>query len=244
MLAARRDASRSERDRQTVGLRRVVVARGARVEYLTCYHRGGPDADPAPLFERARCGRLDALTVTSSEGVTHLLALPGWAVLADVPLFVPHPRIADVAQRGGFRAVIPTGPGDAGLLDGLCAFAEAAARYGYAMPVFTDVPIASDFVPPANSYSVSSQQYYGGTTASVSKTLQQGSFTALLNDGITDPLLAQEGHELWFKFFQDRARSAYEICQGKLGINRTFSVAGRPQAACVIAASSVGSRVA
>ena len=114
----------------------------------------------------------------------------------------------------------------------------------YATPVFTDVPIASDFVPPANSYSVSSQQYYGGTTASVSKTLQQGSFTALLNDGITDPLLAQEGHELWFKFFQDRARSAYEICQGKLGINRTFSVAGRPQAACVIAASSVGSRVA
>ena len=104
----------------------TLIERGAHVDYLTCYHRGGPDADPAPLFEHARRGRLDALTVTSSEGIAHLLALPGWAVLADVPLFVPHPRIAEAARRGGFATVIPTGPGDSGLLDGLRAHFAAA----------------------------------------------------------------------------------------------------------------------
>lgn len=113
----------------------------------------------------------------------------------------------------------------------------------YSTPVFADVPLASDFVPPTNSYSVSSTQYYGGTYGSTSKTLQQGSFTAYLNDGISDPLLSQEGYEIWFRFYQDRARSPYELCQGKLGIGRTFAVAGKPQAACVIAASSVGARV-
>ncbi|HND32800.1 MAG TPA: uroporphyrinogen-III synthase, partial [Myxococcota bacterium] len=68
--------------------------RGATVEYLTCYHRGGPADDPAPLVARARDGRLDALTLTSSEGVAHLAALPGAADLRPVPVFVPHPRIA------------------------------------------------------------------------------------------------------------------------------------------------------
>jgi uncharacterized protein HemX/uroporphyrinogen-III synthase len=55
----------------------TLTARGARVEYLCCYHRGGPADDPAILVDRARAGRLDALTLTSSEGVAHLLALPG-----------------------------------------------------------------------------------------------------------------------------------------------------------------------
>ncbi len=97
----------------------TLTARGARVEYLTCYHRGGPSGDLAPLVARARAGRLDALTLTSSEGVAHLLALPGAAALRAVPVFVPHPRIAAAARAGGFACVIATGPGDRGLIDGL-----------------------------------------------------------------------------------------------------------------------------
>lgn len=112
----------------------------------------------------------------------------------------------------------------------------------YATPVFAEVPLASEFVPPANTYSVSSTQVYGGTIGSTSKTLQQGSFNAFLNDGLTDPFLSVEGERLWFKFFQDRAKSANELMQGKLGITRTFSVASRPAAACVIAADQVGVR--
>ena len=109
----------------------TLTARGARVEYLTCYHRGGPADDPSPLVERARAGRLDALTLTSSEGVAHLLALPGAEVLKAVPVFVPHPRIADAAGRGGFARVVLTGPGDAGLIDGLLAHFAAGKPSTY-----------------------------------------------------------------------------------------------------------------
>lgn len=109
----------------------TLTARGARVEYLTCYHRGGPADDPSPLVERARAGRLDALTLTSSEGVAHLLALPEVNVLRAVPVFVPHLRIADAAGRGGFARVVLTGPGDAGLIDGLVAHFAAGEPSTY-----------------------------------------------------------------------------------------------------------------
>ena len=77
------------------------------------------------LIQRACAGRLDALTLTSSEGVAHLLALPGATTLTGVPVFVPHPRIAAAATEGGFTRVIATGPGDQGLLDGLVAHFSA-----------------------------------------------------------------------------------------------------------------------
>ena len=109
----------------------TLTARGARVEYLTCYHRGGPADDPAPLVERARAGRLDALTLTSSEGVAHLLALPGVDMLKAVPVFVPHPRIAAAAEEGGFAQVVLTGPGDRGLIDGLAAHFAAGKPSAY-----------------------------------------------------------------------------------------------------------------
>ena len=109
----------------------TLTARGARVEYLTCYHRGGPADDPALLVERARVGRLDALTLTSSEGVAHLLALPGVDMLKAVPVFVPHPRIAAAAEEGGFAQVVLTGPGDRGLIDGLAAHFAAGKPSAY-----------------------------------------------------------------------------------------------------------------
>ena len=109
----------------------TLTARGARVEYLTCYHRGGPADDPALLVERARAGRLDALTLTSSEGVAHLLALPGVDMLKAVPVFVPHPRIAAAAEEGGFAQVVLTGPGDRGLIDGLAAHFAAGKPSAY-----------------------------------------------------------------------------------------------------------------
>ena len=103
----------------------TLVRRGATVEYLTCYHRGGPVEDPAPLVTRARRGRLDALTLTSSEGFGHLLALPGVEALRSVPVFAPHPRIAAAARDAGFATVIATDAADRGLLDGLVAHFSA-----------------------------------------------------------------------------------------------------------------------
>lgn len=109
----------------------TLVQRGATVEYLTCYHRSGPSDDPAPLVARAHDGQLDALTLTSSEGVAYLAALPGAAELRPVPVFVPHPRIAAAARGAGFSTVIATGAGDQGLIDGLIDHFSARNHNAY-----------------------------------------------------------------------------------------------------------------
>lgn len=100
----------------------TLSERGARVAYVTCYHRGKPDADPRALFALWARGSLDAVTVTSSEGLRNLremLGTRGWSYLADTPLFVPHARIAEQAKALGLERVVLTGPGDAGLVEGM-----------------------------------------------------------------------------------------------------------------------------
>lgn len=100
----------------------TLLQRGAQVRYVTCYQRRIPAADPAPLLAAARQARLDALVLTSSEGVGNLLAMVGEAGrrdLAGVPVFVPHPRIAEAVRQAGLGPVVLTGPGDAGVMAAL-----------------------------------------------------------------------------------------------------------------------------
>jgi hypothetical protein len=113
----------------------------------------------------------------------------------------------------------------------------------YAGPIFADVALASDFVPPETSNSVTSTQVYGTTIGASSSTLNQGTFTAYLTNGVSDALVALKNATLWFKFFPDRYASPYLLCQGKLGIGRTFPVADQIQAACTISAASAASEV-
>lgn len=114
----------------------------------------------------------------------------------------------------------------------------------FAWPLFADVALASDFVPPENSYSVTSTQVYGTTIGSTSATLNQGTFTAYLNNGVTDPLVTLKGQNLWFRFYPDKYQSPYLLAQGKLGIARTFPAGNSIQAACTVSAASAGSEVA
>ena len=114
----------------------------------------------------------------------------------------------------------------------------------YASPIFSDVALASDFVPPETSHSVSSTQVYGTTLGSTSSTLGQGSFTAYLQDGVSDGLVTLKNEILWFKFYPDRYKSPYLLTQGKLGISRTFPAGDTLQAACTISASSAAVEVA
>ncbi|MFA5912073.1 MAG: uroporphyrinogen-III synthase [Burkholderiales bacterium] len=103
----------------------TLTARGAAVEYAECYRRGRPNADPAPLLARCARRELDAITVTSSEGLANLHAMLGEAgrqCLQGTPLFAPHERIAAAARALGVRTVVLTGPGDAGLVAGLAGF--------------------------------------------------------------------------------------------------------------------------
>ncbi|HEU0234198.1 MAG TPA: uroporphyrinogen-III synthase [Gallionella sp.] len=101
----------------------TLRARGAIVEYAACYRRSKPQRDAAVLLDAAP----DALTVTSSEALGYL-----WQMLDDVqreglcgiPLFVPHKRIAELAQRQGWRQVRLTDAGDDGLLSALTAWSS------------------------------------------------------------------------------------------------------------------------
>jgi uroporphyrinogen-III synthase len=100
----------------------TLEARGAHVTRIPCYRRGRPDIDAAPLRTLLAQGEVDAVTVTSSEGLRNLTEMVGAAAgkaLKAVPLFVAHQRIAEEARQMGFAEAIVTAPGDAGLLDGL-----------------------------------------------------------------------------------------------------------------------------
>jgi hypothetical protein len=113
----------------------------------------------------------------------------------------------------------------------------------YASPIFADVALASDFVPPETSHSVSSTQVYGTTLGSSSSSLAQGTFTAYLNNGVSDALVLLKNATLWFKFFPDRYATPYILAQGKLGIARTFPAGDSIQAACTISAASASTEV-
>jgi uroporphyrinogen-III synthase len=102
-----------------------LTARGALVEYATCYRRARPDIDPAPLLAAWAGGSLAAFTVTSSEGLRNLCEMvgpAGRALLARTPIFVTHPRIGATAEKLGLSTVLVTAePGDEGLLAALVA---------------------------------------------------------------------------------------------------------------------------
>jgi uroporphyrinogen-III synthase len=103
----------------------TLAARGAAVDYVTCYRRSRPAGDAGPLLERWRRGEIDAVTVSSSEGVRNLhdmLGAAGQPWLRRTPLFAPHARIAASARAIGCERVIETGPADEGLCAGLVAF--------------------------------------------------------------------------------------------------------------------------
>lgn len=100
----------------------TLTQRGAGVEYVTCYRRGKPDLDSAPLLRLWAGHQLDAILITSSEGLRNLaemLGEPGRDMLRNTPLFAPHARIVAASRALGVRQVVATAPGDEGLMAGL-----------------------------------------------------------------------------------------------------------------------------
>lgn len=105
-------------------------------------------------------------------------------------------------------------------------------------PIFATIDPATDFVPPETSHSQSSTPVYGGTIGSSSSSLNQGSFTTYLKDGVTDPVVKVKNETLWFRMYPHRLKAPYLLCQGKLGIARTFPAGNAMQAACTISANA------
>src|SRR5450759_1809239 len=82
----------------------TLKARGATVEYATCYQRSKPQQDAGALLSAVP----DAITVTSSEALGYLwqmLDSKSQQVIRDLPLFVPHARIAGLAREQGLSLI-------------------------------------------------------------------------------------------------------------------------------------------
>ncbi|MBI5428860.1 MAG: uroporphyrinogen-III synthase [Nitrosomonadales bacterium] len=104
----------------------TLKARGATVEYAACYQRSKPQQDASMLLSE----KPDAITVTSSEALAYLWQMlddKARAALRDTALFVPHPRIAELAKQQGWQRVRLTDSGDDGLLSALQEWAEQQA---------------------------------------------------------------------------------------------------------------------
>ena len=109
-------------------VRDALLARGARVVQVDCYRRSRPTAGAQGLLEAWREGRVDAVTITSSEGLTNLweiLDAEGRKHFASTPTFVPHARIAERARALGLAKIVVTAPADAGLMAALIEYFAA-----------------------------------------------------------------------------------------------------------------------
>jgi len=100
----------------------TLAARGASVEYAECYRRSRPDASAGGLLRQWSRNEINAVTVTSSEGLRNLYDMLGklgrqW--LKTTPLFVPHQRILEVARELGLEQGVVTTAGDEGLVQGM-----------------------------------------------------------------------------------------------------------------------------
>ena len=100
----------------------TLRARGAHPDYFECYRRVLPGSDPAPVAEAWDRGEIDAVTVSSSQGIDNLLAFFGASRLAGKPLFVNHARVAAHAREAALSEVVVAGASDEELVEALVAY--------------------------------------------------------------------------------------------------------------------------
>ena len=116
---------RGDEGRRVLG--ETLAARGAVVEYAACYRRVRPE-DGGRLREAWARG-VDAVTVSSAEGLANFLAMLGDDAvqrMSGVPLFVPHARVAGEALKLGLQRPVVAGPRDAEMVAALTAHFGAA----------------------------------------------------------------------------------------------------------------------
>ncbi len=82
----------------------TLVRRGAQVRYVETYHRKIP---PLPPLTEQQIDTLDAVTISSNEGLDNLVTLmEDPSLLIDVPLIVPGKRAASLAKQHGFKTIV------------------------------------------------------------------------------------------------------------------------------------------
>jgi uroporphyrinogen-III synthase len=106
-------------------LARALTERGAIVEYAQCYRRVRPEGGAEVLLRAWERGEVDAIIVTSQEGLGNLQVMVGESGrrrLNETPLFVPHVRIARTARTLGIAHVIVAEAGDEGMVSALSRY--------------------------------------------------------------------------------------------------------------------------
>lgn len=97
----------------------TLRARGVQVDTLELYRRLLPAYPPHVLIDTVKAERLNGLVVSSGQGLRSLHELAGdaWPDLLELPLFVPSPRVAEMARQLGARRIVDCrGAGAAALL--------------------------------------------------------------------------------------------------------------------------------
>ena len=81
-----------------------LIRRGAQIRYVETYHRELP---PHPPLDEHMVSELDAITISSNEGLDNLITLmEDPSLLIDIPLVVPSPRAHTLARQHGFKTII------------------------------------------------------------------------------------------------------------------------------------------
>jgi len=104
--------------------------RGVQVDFLPLYRRRLPVYPTDTLITRIQQEQLNGLVVSSEQGLRHLIELAGehWPKLASLTLFVPSPRVANIAHELGAQQVIDCrGANNQALLDALATQAAPSA---------------------------------------------------------------------------------------------------------------------
>jgi len=82
----------------------TLIKRGAQVRYVETYRREMP---PHPPLNSKQIDSLDAITISSNEGLDNLVTLmEDPSLLIDIPLIVPSKRATTLARQHGFRTII------------------------------------------------------------------------------------------------------------------------------------------
>ncbi len=107
----------------------------------------------------------------------------------------------------------------------------------YADPIMGQVSKSSDFTPAEESYSTSSSEHYGGVDAVETTSLGTAGFSAKMNDGVTDAVIAAKGKVKTFKFYPDLGKAPHLVTQGRVSTARSFAVGANKLAKVTLAPS-------
>jgi uroporphyrinogen-III synthase len=113
-------------------LAETLTSRGATVTFAECYQRVNPQTDAGLLQALWQNKQLDAIVVTSSEAMRHLLELANFerqnaSWLGDTAICVNHARIAEEAGDRNLNVHVAEAPGDEAMLQ--CLIRTLAPRH-------------------------------------------------------------------------------------------------------------------